>query len=443
MLKRKKSGIRCDKAIVFAASLIFGMQLTGLISLAVSADLPEGYDEGEAAYAYFSYDALLDLNDEDNIIVFITDTLDGEYMKLALREYPEMYEMLDGFTYYSNYVSEFRQTFPAVTTMLTGHYYDYGAGLTFTEYWNEAWAQRTPIDILREHGYSTNLYLDRLSTYNNMNQIRDKTDNIAFAGSLRVDFQNMITTVSRLTLGRLSPYFLKELFLSKIDSSFANNMFYLDIDAYPDYSRPIVSWTYDLEFYHYIKNNAVTVKSEKKVFNLIHLNFAHETNLRYDTDNETVINDDGNAYITATVRGGFEIINAYMGKMKELSVYDNSVVIIVSDHGRDHGDDGRSISTLLIKPRNSRGVMQEDSKTQLSGKYFPASLLDAAGILHHDFGISYFDIIEGKVKSPPRYFYLQNDYFFERFGTEMGNLFATYLIPDDASDLDNWRLVGD
>ncbi|MCL2079595.1 MAG: sulfatase-like hydrolase/transferase [Oscillospiraceae bacterium] len=444
LLKRKKNKIRYEKMVIFVAILVFGMQLSGLISAAVSAELPEGYDEGETEY--LSYEALLDLSGEDNIIVFITDRLDGVYMEWVLREYPEMYELLDGFTYYSNYVAEFQKTFPAVATMLTGHYYDYGAGLTFTEYWNEAWAQRTPIDILREHGYSTNLYLDRISTYNHIDQIRDKADNIAYANNVELHIHNMISTVGRISFGRLSPYFMKDLYLMSIDSSLANSMFYVDIDDYPDYSRPVVGFESDLDFYHYIKDNEVTAKSEKKVFSFIHLNASHGgEGYRYSAQNDEIV--DWGGAVLETTRAAFEIINTYMEKMKELGVYDNSTIIILSDHSAYE----LSTAVLFIKPKNSRGIMQEDSKTQLSGKYFPASLLDAAGIERASggrgtdggFGISFFDIIEGKVTPPPRYLYVQSDWWWARWDTENVTLVETWLVPDDASDIKSWYRIGD
>ena len=303
--------------------------------------------------------------------------------------------------------------------------------MKYFEYFDEAWSQRTPIDVLRENGYTANLYLDRGTTYGSMEQIFDRADNIAYGDkNLKPNINAVIDITGRQSLARLSPYFLKLFYLSTINASFANRLIYVDVDACPDYARPVVGPESDLDFYRYIRDKEVTTNNEDKVFNFIHLNGAHDISYRYDAKSDEIIGNGANNIIETT-RANFEIINTYMEKMKEAGVYDNSVIIIVADHGLG----AIATATLLIKPINSRGVMQENAEPQLTSKYFPASILEAAGIARtpDDFGISYFDIIGGM---PPPTRYVQ-----ARRYLQVSQPIEAIQVPADASDLANWQRI--
>ena len=121
VFRAKRKVFRFEKILLVSMILICGMQIAGLVSTSVSTELPLGYDEDIPSY--FTYESILHYSADENIIVFILDRLDGKYMVEVLEEYPELYEQLDGFTFYRNNVSETGSTFPAITTMLTQYYY--------------------------------------------------------------------------------------------------------------------------------------------------------------------------------------------------------------------------------------------------------------------------------------------------------------------------------
>jgi hypothetical protein len=117
-----------DKPLIFTAVLICGMQIAGIVSTAVTASYPADYQN---APKHLAYGPTLEVGGIQNITVFLLDRLDVRYVKEALEENPELYEQLDGFTFYENNISEYTNTFPSVTTMLTGNYYEVGE--TYTE----------------------------------------------------------------------------------------------------------------------------------------------------------------------------------------------------------------------------------------------------------------------------------------------------------------------
>ena len=440
ILKAKKIGFKYEKAFVFTMALIAGMQIAGLVSTAISAKLPVGYDEG--APGYLSYGPVLNYNADDNIAVFILDRLDVAIMTETLDEYPELYNKLDGFTFYKNNVSEFGQTFPSVTTMLTQLYYDFNSGTTFSEYWDEAWARHTVVDTLRENGYTTNLYLDLTSTYGNTENIRGRTDNIIEDVVLKSNFNETLVVSGRLSLGRLAPYLLKNFFLAPLESSFGNSFFSIVTDYIYEIAEPSVGSLSDLDFYRFIKSNEFALASANRVFNFIHLNCSHvDTDLAV-TKNGYHYNEETGTIVTRgnyvdTTRACFLILDIFFEKLKSLGVYDNSTIILLGDHGVKT----QSTTSLLIKPRGSSGPLRIDESAELSNKYLYASILEAAGIPHDGAGVSYYDIING-APPPTRVVYDQTYWFAARNESEIISLNGIYEINGDANDFDNWKYIG-
>ena len=129
--------------------------------------------------------------------------------------------------------------------------------------------------------------------------------------------------------------------------------------------------------------------------------------------------------------------------MKKLGVYDNSTIIVLGDHGRAPSEievddlDGltSAITTaLLVKPAGAEnGKLSYDRDSELSLDFFPASILEYAGIDHEEFGISFNDVVE-KDLHPDRW--LQT---FD-FGGYGKTIYKTlYKINGDARDFDNWE----
>ena len=435
IFRARKKVFHYEKALIFTAVLITGMQIAGLVSSAMSADLPAGFETDTKA---LSYEPTTHYSPEENLCVFILDRLDVKFMLEALEKYPELYDMLDGFTLYTNNVSEYQGTFPSVPTMLT-QYYGW-EGKTYSEYWEEAWAQHTVIDTLRENGFTTNLLIDRLSTYGNIEQLRDKTDNIIDV-RIKASPLGLLSAVGRLSFGRFMPYMYKNAFLDYLDPAFGNAFF-----SFPDPSaqQPAVSFTSDLDFYRYIKQTDFSADSGKKTFSFIHLNCAHaDMDLEVATKgyHYNARKDDilwGGNIIDST-RACFEIVNLYCEKMKEIGVYDNTTIILIADHGAGFIVDTPT-SSLLIKTRDTTGALLTDNEFELSHKYFAASLLEAVKLVEDNSSLSYFDIIHG-ASPPPRFFYTTTSWWTARRKTETVSLAGVFEISGDANNISNWNLI--
>ena len=436
LYKHKKKEFRFEGILTFSMVIVFGMQTTGLIKTAATAALPVGYDEGIAEYK--SYEATTKLSNDNNILVFILDRMDVMFMREAFERYPHLKEYLDGFTHYENNITEYWDTFPSVTSMLTHNYYKQGQ--TYMEYWEESWAQYNFIDTLRENGFTTNLFLDYSSTYGSLCQLQNRSDNFVLHDKVKVNMRDFTSIISRLSLGRLSPYILKDLWLAKIAPNFGNNLFLYPIWA----QHPVIGIHSDLSFHSYVQQADFSASSDKSVFTIMHLNGAHVSGDRADSTSYGLHFDDESGSILLggdvidSTRATLEILNVYFERLKDIGVYDNSTIILLADHG--YGRTPGETASLLIKPAGSSGALQTDINSELSHKYFGASVLDAAGLPYDSLGISYFDLIDG-LTPPVRIFYNLDHWFpaWLSLGTSARlNIYGFFEVSGDANIPENW-----
>ena len=425
LASRSKKTYIYDKVFFLSALVVIGMQTAGLVSTSVTAHIPDGFEKNPQ---YLSYAPVLELSSDDNIIVFILEYLDVRYMDEVLSKYPEIYSQLDGFTYYSNNVSEYLSTFPSITKMLTMH--DYTEGLSIVDYWEEAWARQGLADILKENGYTVNMIIDRSSTYGNAGHLQNRADNLRVSYGIRRAPTSTAIYMGSISLGRLMPYIFKDYFLRNIHSGFANNLYVLGTDD--GTQNTVISTETDMFFYEYLLKNHVTADNEMRVFNVVHMNSAHQSNnLRYDVEADIIV--EGGDHIDS-MRANFEILNMYFRQMSDAGIYDRSTIIIIGDHGmryfRDDVESPAVTTGLLIKPREGEGRLERNSIAELSHTNFAASVLEAAGIPHSGYGLSYFDIVNGNMS--------QVRFFTQSAWGATGDV---YEITGDANNFANWRLM--
>jgi hypothetical protein len=433
-LSEKKIDFNFDKALIFIAVLIFGMQTAGLISVGISS---AGAIRHEKTLKYLTYEPALTLGKEDNITVFLLDRLDTTFVQETLENSPELYDELDGFTFYEDNISEFATSFPSIPKLLTG--YDYDVNTSYWKYLDEAWAQESYLDVLIENGYDINLLISVDTTYYRYSQFESRANNVKDAGNFSHDFVKIALINLRISSLRILPYYLKETASKGLVSSFANDFYSYE---FTDGHAPITSIDTDLNFYNYLKDNGVKMGTGNKTFNFIHLACSHDGGYHYDKQADVITT--GGDYLDAT-RACFEIINMYINDLKSLGEYDNTSIIIMGDHGRlpdiwaTEAEELKDyIATgLLVKPSNSRGRLLLDSQSQLSNDNFIPTIMEFAGIPGDDYGYSYYDLIA--LDNPPK---RHLSFFFGFTGLESrgfkDNRGGYYEIDGKGSDFDNW-----
>lgn len=422
-------------AVIWGASAALGIQLVwaGIAVFGTKFELTDTYT------GYLSYKPAMSLSSEENIVVFLSDRLDGVWMDELLEKYPELNEKLDGFTFYQNNVAHNTNTFPSVPQMLTNKLYN---GKEWPDYMHEAWSGRTlPSELKEKGGYAVNLLPDCITTINNTRYIGSQCDNVAYAPEDAVKYCylgkfGILHATLKLSSARLSPCFFKGKLAKGLGANVGRH--FIEIDhALADQQLTSMKPETDLRFKDYLIKYGLTDDNNKKTFSFIHLSGAHTCSSDLASLYQPV--KDANFY--QTTRGDFEIIFEYMNQLKALGLYDNTTIIIVGDHGRPpveinpikHTLNSAITTALLIKPKGSSGVLSFDRYSELSNDNFPASVLEYAGIDHKDFGCSYRDIIDNDLH-PDRY--LQTIKF-NNYGRL--SFHALYKITGDARDFSNWE----
>ncbi|MCL1903700.1 MAG: hypothetical protein FWF94_04715 [Oscillospiraceae bacterium] len=419
----KMRGVRAEPVLIGVSLVIIGMQLSGIVGVA-----PNYKSETVTGTGFFSYNKTFELSSDENICVFLLDRLDVKYMRAAIEKSPELLEQLDGFTFYENNISTDTNTFPAVTRMLTG--VAYNRTDEWADYYEKAWSEYSFIDELRDNGYGSSLLLDKSCTFGLDSQINGRSDNMVKLNDseVKINYSQIKKTTFNIAFGKLAPYYLKEKFLSQDDTGFNVSFYDLNTNIGDTLTPPSVSFETDMDFGNYLWGKGISLQNQQKMFTFTHLSGAHSGDSRIE---RILLN--------------LQILNEYFNQMKELGIYDNATIIIIADHGRAPGEIENTdrvvlrseiTSALLIKPRNTRGKMITDSKSELSNENFGASILQIAGLPHQEHGLSYFDIIDGNL-SPKRTIYVNG---FTSFGKIMDQK-GKYEITGDANNFDNWTHI--
>lgn len=374
---------------------VIGMQL---IPLAVGA-LTSGGSSG-ANQRFLTYDDLEDIGQENNVFYFVVDRFDYSfYEDYALKEAPELFENMDGFTYYNDMISYYPRTYPAVPYMLTGVEHNFLDART--EYMDDAYAKSEFLNLMHEEGYQVNIYTDEYYGYNNADSMKNYVSNISddLTKSRVVRKLSLSWDMVRLSLYRYLPLCAK---------SVVGNISTPSFKQYVEYDTEQVKYTTDMRnAYLYLNDHAPALSDAEKNFSFIHLEGCHVPN-PYNADFQPAVTAEDQNSPTVSLKQSFHIINLYLVKLKELGLYEDATIIISGDHASLRGSDtemlndpekksGPFVTALFVKPSGSAGTPMKVSSAPIAQSDIVPAILQSEGIeTEFDFGRSVFEIQEGE-----------------------------------------------
>ena len=309
---------------------------------------------------------------EDNIIVFIVDSLQTSSMKeyLASDRYPGG---LDGFTMFDNMVSGGAPTSFGLTVFMTGAEFDpFQVEKDFrTDVWNDA----VLYDELHQNDYDVRFY-----TSNSVPGISDKIIDNCLPSNYRIgDNLGFAEQMYKLVNLYLVPQGLKQFFWLTTDD--------LTTPIMPDETNYSCG---NRQFFHDVETaGALQVKYEK-AFRLYHVNGVH---MPYVTDENLQEVENNSVTEQQVLEGVMKGIYRYMNYMKEAGIYDGSTIIIAGDHGPfENGNPGATAAFLIKRP-------YEDAPLQFNSapvhyRNVSATLAAAAMEDYSAYGPSVFDITD-------------------------------------------------
>lgn len=325
---------------------------------------------------------------EHNIIVFLLDRLDYDCIKEVLKKDPHFFDKLDGFTSYTNAISEFARTIPAANHILTSYeenaYIDKSA-----DFLDKSWLGygSNILDEMNKAGYEIDIYSDIEAMFGTPQKFADNVSNMNW------DTNNDINNKEE------KEYIIDELVFAK------------DIES-------------------------MSAQDEKKHFKFYHFLGAHAP---------YILNSDGNKSEEKTSRaeqtmGCFSILYKTFDKMKELGIYKDSEIIIVADHGEAISDRRPLTKATAIglfhKPSGDENTPLKQSRAPVSHKNIPSTILRAMGVKNYmDFGTPLDEVAENA--DVVRYFY--KSVVLEKHEAKV----YKYEITGNALNFSNWKIISE
>jgi hypothetical protein len=334
---------------------------------------------------------------DENVIVLLLDAMQSDVFLEIINENPELKETFGGFTYYRNTLAGYPTTYASVPLILTGKYYD--NSIPIKQFIKDAFLSDSLPKTLKDNGFRVELYP---LVNNTVYLSEDVASNIVPGTNATSSSLEIHNAIFKVTMFRYSPHFAKR-FFADVD---------LTIKRTGDFHED------DLTFAKNI--NTATAEATEKVFKYIHLKGAHDPFTINENLEEEDLGTDREAYKTQA-KAAIKITSMFLNKLKEINAYDNSMIIIVSDHGRGFpiplgtptvSDDRDNVftkmsgglSTLLIKPFYSESSFTISDIPVTVGDV-TKTVLSELGFENEVEGANIFELDEGTTRLRNFYYY--------------------------------------
>ena len=310
-----------------------------LISSGIASIRPHSWDKKVLSVSTMkNYDTY---SKDKNFIIFLVDAVDSVMFEDVMNKGKDFKNTFSDFTYYKDTTSTYLYTRDSIPFILSGIWNENEDN--FYTYYNKALDNSLLLNELKNSNYSINLYEDELKWDTEKSH---NVDNLIYLDRT-IDYIDYLTNQAKYVLFKYLPYPLKK--YSKVETmNFKSGRVSEDVELF--------NWT-NPKNNNYIKDNSVQLSNDK-IFKFIHLEGAH---VPFNQDkNLNRVNGTYDDKLAATLT----LINTYLNSLKENNVYDNSVIIVMSDHGYTlkKRPIGRQNPILFIKGLNEHHDMDKSDK---------------------------------------------------------------------------------
>ena len=384
--------------------------------------------EEELIKPYLSTNNMFEVSKKDNVIVFVLDRFDQRYYEGLIERCPEIKDKLDGFTSYTDNISLYPRTYPAVTSLVTGVNQDFSESRT--KYLNHAFEDSTFIKDLKNNNYKVNLFLSEYYSYNDIEGLADLVDNF-YRPKDKTDIQIASKSELAKTMFKTGAYFwAPEIFKADDVSTRTINQ---QVQRAGEYVLD------DPKLYEEFTKSGLYTQDEKGTFTFLHMRGCHspfnmDENCQY-TGEET--NNLSEGY--KQFEGCFKFVTEYIDQLKELGLYEDATIIITGDHGALKSDrnlyDDKILTALLVKESGKSGTPLVTSDVPVSQENFIPTIVKSAGIeTDVDYGKAYSE--ETKSADKVREHYFQS----APYATSKNYY---YQIQGSGKNFNNWNIVSE
>lgn len=336
------------KSVMIISGGLFAILTITLVSLVMTTDI-----ENKSGYLQPTDKDMFEYSSDQNLIVFVTDAVDNEVFIDTLKKNPEFSDTFDDFTYYSDALAGYPFTRDSLALMLSGQWNENEQA--FKTYADEAYKSSPLLTKLRADNYQIGVYNKNIISFR-ADEFDGVIENQISIEPYFKNVQSALTLVTKMAAIRYAPWDLKQ--FGYDTAEYCGLIKQLPEVEYGDikYSDP--------SFYQEIKNkNPITV-TDDKCARIIHIEGAHVP-LRWDKN----VNYTKNASYQSNMEATLTICAKYLERLKESGVYDNSVIVILGDHGFHETSSDlleRMNPALMIKGIGAKGEAMTECKTPVS-----------------------------------------------------------------------------
>ena len=290
-----------------------------------------------------TFDNFSKISTDKNFLIFLVDQVDSVAFDKELSANWNKEEILKDFTYYPNTSSTYLWTCFSIPYILTGQYYENKED-KFSDYFTTAIDNSPLFERLEKEGYKMNLYeYEELLNYKG-DKLGTRFDNIQ-SGAL-ISKKQLIKQEAKYILFKYLPYQLK----------WIANISTLNMNATRVDEGERVFSEFDDVLSERLNNEALE-KTNEKYFAFTHAIGAHPPFV-YDKN----ANRQPEGTYQDGVNASISLVKDFLGRLRENDVYDNSVIIIMADHGHGEKTIERGNPILYIKGINEKHDYQKSDQ---------------------------------------------------------------------------------
>ena len=436
---------RTGPLFVWAAAAVFVIQLTAA-AIGMAGDDTASLKHSEIEENHTSRDALPRFATSKNVVHIVMDGLQTDLFERLLddplNDGKDIREQLQGFTLFRNNLGVFPYTQLTIPAMLSGKVYQ--NRVPVAEFMDEALTGDTILNAASDAGFEVDIAAQ--VSLKNIYAKNRHTNALAISNSRHVSARDYIVNDSArlidLSLFRALPHFGKALVHRDelwVFQGMVRSASYLHMQYFSD-----------LEFMGNL-SQSMRVDRKAPVYKIMHLMFAHRPTVGDENCEFDGVRPTGRQEVLQQANCGLQAVLAVFSRMKELGIYDDSLIILMADHGawirlgsfnpEKKNDAINSMSAamavpmLAIKPGNDTEPYRI-SNAPTSTADLAATIAAELGLKGQFPGIDAFTIRDGDTRERRHYKYFYGE---NRKAPGYLNKMHEVIVNGSVYDHESWR----
>lgn len=351
-----------SRIIIRLTTAILCLEIISVISLVCSAQKNVWY---HAQQGFCDASNQFQLSKKKNILVFIFDALSVDFVKQCFETDPGLKDAMKDFTWYEDALSNYNLTFVALPHQMTGSMIHPSKNMTtmYKDLWQSVSA-RSFYTQIKNAGYDPRIYVKCKGIIEDYTLFEDYFSNIKNVETVyKVDYSKLCRCLVQMTGFSSVPYLFKRFFFYGDD--FYINIVQQYVKSNLEESADSVVNTND-RLYNKLVSEGITTDADSPILSFHYTRGAHRP---WRVDEKCQYHKKTFDTFLPPTKSCFYFISELIRLLKDNQLYDQTSIIISSDHGH-FSIAGCSTDfwamTFMVKPffANNQEIVLDQSKLQ-------------------------------------------------------------------------------